>query len=63
MIIDIYVERERVKEGFIGVKPATSICIRAFRWFTGRYVYRERPNCSVELVAFGIIAISKERFA
>ena len=40
------------------MKPTTSIRIRASRFATDRYVYRERPAYLVELVAFGIIVIT-----
>ena len=39
------------------MKPTTSMRIRASRFLTDRYAYRERPDYLVELVAFGIIAI------
>ena len=39
------------------MKPTTSIRIRASRFFTNRYAYRERPDYLIELVAFGIIII------
>jgi hypothetical protein len=40
------------------MKPATSMRIRAFRFFTDRYTYRERSDYLIELVAFGILAIT-----
>ena len=40
------------------MKPTTSMRIRALRFFTDRYAYRERPDYLIELVAFGIIAIT-----
>ena len=39
------------------MKPTTSMRIRAARFFTDRYAYRERPDYLIELVAFGIILI------
>jgi hypothetical protein len=32
--------------------------IRASRFVTDRYAYRERPNYLIELVAFGIVVIT-----
>ena len=40
------------------MKPTTPIRIRASRFLTDRYAYRERPGYLVELVAFGIIVIT-----
>jgi len=40
------------------MKPTTSMRIRASRFFTDRYAYRERPDYLIELVAFGIIVIT-----
>jgi hypothetical protein len=40
------------------MKPTTSVRIRASRFFTDRYAYRERPDYLIELVAFGIIAVT-----
>jgi hypothetical protein len=40
------------------MKPTTSMRIRASRFLTDRYAYRERPNYLVELVSFGVIAIT-----
>ena len=40
------------------MKPTTSMRVRAFRFFSDRYAYRERPDYLIELVAFGIIVIS-----
>ena len=40
------------------MKPTTSIRIRASRFLTDRYAYRERPDYLIELVAFGIIIIT-----
>ena len=39
------------------MKSTTSLSIRARRFITDRYAYRERPSYLVELVAFGIIVI------
>ena len=39
------------------MKPTTALWIRASRFLTDRYVYRERPDYLIELVAFGIIVI------
>jgi hypothetical protein len=39
------------------MKPTTSMRIRASRFLTDRYAYRERPDYLIELVAFGIIVI------
>jgi hypothetical protein len=40
------------------MKPTTSMRIRASRFLTDRYAYRERPDYLIELVAFGIIVIA-----
>jgi hypothetical protein len=40
------------------MKPTTSTRTRGRRFLTDRYAYRERPNYLVELVAFGVIAIT-----
>jgi hypothetical protein len=39
------------------MKTTTSMRIRASRFITDRYAYRERPNYFAELAAFGIIVI------
>jgi hypothetical protein len=40
------------------MKPTTPMRIRASRFLTDRYAYRERPDYLIELVAFGIIVIT-----
>jgi len=40
------------------MKPTTPMRIRASRFVTDRYAYRERPDYLIELVAFGIIVIT-----
>ncbi|HEV3098129.1 MAG TPA: hypothetical protein VGY75_00280 [Candidatus Udaeobacter sp.] len=40
------------------MKPTTSMRIRASRFLTDRYAYRERPDYLIELVAFGIIVFT-----
>jgi hypothetical protein len=40
------------------MKPTTSRGIRVSRFLTDRYAYRERPDYLIELVAFGILAIT-----
>ena len=40
------------------MKATTSLRIRASRFFTDRYAYRERPDYLIELVAFGIVVIT-----
>jgi hypothetical protein len=40
------------------MKPTTSMRIRASRFLTDRYAYRERPDYLIELVAFGVIIIN-----
>ena len=40
------------------MKPTTYVRIRARRFLTDRYAYRERPDYLIELVAFGIIVIT-----
>jgi len=39
------------------MKTTTSMRIRASRFISDRYAYRERPNYFAELAAFGIIVI------
>ena len=40
------------------MKPTTSMRIRASRFLTDRYAYRERPDYLIELLAFGVIIIT-----
>ena len=40
------------------MKTTNSLRVRASRFFTDRYAYRERPDYLVELVAFGVIIIT-----
>ena len=40
------------------MKTTTSLRVRASRFFSDRYAYRERPDYLIELVAFGIIIIT-----
>lgn len=40
------------------MKTTNSLRVRAFRFFSDRYAYRERPDYLMELVAFGIIIIT-----
>ena len=40
------------------MKSTTPMRIRAFRFFTDRFAYRERSDYLIELVAFGIIVIA-----
>jgi hypothetical protein len=40
------------------MKTNNPLRIRASRFFSDRYAYRERPDYLVELVAFGIILIA-----
>jgi hypothetical protein len=40
------------------MKITNSLRIRAIRFFSDRYAYRERPDYLIELVAFGIIVIT-----
>ena len=40
------------------MKSTTPIRIRASRFLTDRYAYRERPDYLIELVAFGLIIIT-----
>jgi hypothetical protein len=42
----------------INMKRTTSKRIRIFRFFPNRYTYSERPDYLIELVAFGILAIT-----
>ena len=39
------------------MKSTTSMRIRASRFLTDRYAYKERPDYLIALVAFGIIVI------
>ena len=39
------------------MKTTNSLRIRASRFLSDRYAYRERPDYLVELVAFGIVVI------
>ncbi len=40
------------------MKTTNSLRVRATRFFSDRYAYRERPDYLVELVAFRIIIIT-----
>lgn len=40
------------------MKTTNSLRIRAARFLSDRYAYRERPDYLVELVAFGIVLIA-----
>ena len=40
------------------MKTTNSLRVRARRFFSDRYAYRERPDSLIELVAFGIIVIT-----
>jgi len=40
------------------MKPTTWMHIRASRFFTDRYAYKQRPDYFIELVAFGIVVIT-----
>jgi hypothetical protein len=40
------------------MKSTTSMRIRASRFLTDRYAYRQRPDYLIELVAFGLIIIA-----
>ena len=42
----------------VNMKTTNSLRVRASRFFSDRYAYRERPDYLVELVAFGIIVIT-----
>ena len=42
----------------INMKTTNSLRVRASRFFSDRFAYRERPDYLVELVAFGIIVIT-----
>ena len=42
----------------MSMKTSNSLRIRASRFFSDRYAYRERPDYLIELVAFGIIVIA-----
>jgi hypothetical protein len=40
------------------MKTTNSLRVRASRFFSDRYAYRERPDYLIELVAFGVIVIT-----
>jgi len=40
------------------MKTTNSLRVRASRFFSDRYAYRERPEYLIELAAFGIIVIT-----
>ena len=40
------------------MKTTNSLRVRASRFFSDRYTYREGPDNLIELVAFGIIVIT-----
>jgi hypothetical protein len=40
------------------MKTNNSVRVRASRFLSDRYAYRERPDYLIELVAFGIIIIT-----
>jgi hypothetical protein len=40
------------------MKNTNSLRVRASRFLTDRYAYRERPDYLIELAAFGIIVIT-----
>jgi hypothetical protein len=40
------------------MKTTNSLRVRASRFFSDRFAYRERPDYLIELVAFGIIVIT-----
>jgi hypothetical protein len=40
------------------MKTTNSLRVRASRFFSDRYAYRERPDYLIELIAFGIIVIT-----
>jgi len=40
----------------IGMKITSSLHVRASRFFSDRYAYRDQSNCLSEFVAFGVIA-------
>jgi hypothetical protein len=42
----------------LNMKTTNSLRVRASRFFSDRYAYRERPDYLIELVAFGIILIT-----
>jgi hypothetical protein len=42
----------------VDMKTTNSLRVRASRFFSDRFAYRERPDYLVELVAFGIIVIT-----
>jgi hypothetical protein len=40
------------------MKTTNSLRVRASRFLSDRYAYRERPDYLIELIAFGIIVIT-----
>jgi hypothetical protein len=60
MVVDILHENSDLisERSVVNMKTTNSLRVRASRFFTDRYAYRERPDYLVELVAFGIVVIT-----
>jgi hypothetical protein len=60
MVVDILHENSDLisERRTANMKTTNSMRVRASRFFTDRYAYRERPDYLVELVAFGIIVVT-----
>jgi hypothetical protein len=60
MVVDLLDENSDLigERRTINMKTTNSLRVRASRFFSDRFAYRERPDYLVELVAFGIIVIT-----
>jgi hypothetical protein len=60
MVVDLLHENGDLisERRIVYMKTTNSLRVRASRFFSDRYAYREGPDYLVELVAFGIIVIT-----
>jgi hypothetical protein len=60
MVVDILHENSDLtsERSVVKMKTTNSLRVRASRFFSDRYAYRERPEYLIELAAFGIIVIT-----
>ena len=60
MVVDLVHENADLisERSVVKMKTTNSLGVRASRFFSDRYAYRERPDYLIELVAFGIIVIT-----
>jgi hypothetical protein len=60
MVVDILHENSDLisERRTANMKTTNSLRVRASRFFSDRYAYRERPDYLIELAAFGIIVIT-----